>query len=92
MKYEATYHFNVRRHLRVEFEASDPCEAERLARAQAEQHIDAELVAIMNSDGFGETDLLDAHLTLDECGPAGSVVVCEGEPLPLDEDSKNNGR
>jgi hypothetical protein len=92
-KYEATYSFNVRRHLRVEIEASDACEAERLARKQAAERIDAEIVQFQNADGFSDTDPLDPVLSLDECDPAeGAIVVCEGESLAVElgmEDAKN---
>lgn len=89
MKFEATYSFNVRRHVRAEIEADSAEEAERIARDQGEERIEAEIVLIQNSDGFSDTDVLDAHLTLDQHGEDGWEAVIEGAPLPLDEDSKN---
>lgn len=83
MTYEATYSFNVRRHLRVEIEAESDEEAERIAKEKAMEHIDAEITAIQNSDSLSDTERLEPWLYLDrnDSDGTGSDVICE-EQLP----------
>jgi hypothetical protein len=95
-KFQATYSFNVRRHLRIEIEAASHEDAERTAKADGMAYIDAEIVAFQNADGFSDTEPLDPWLCLDECDPDdGSVEVFDGAlpdpdaptgltPMPID--------
>lgn len=81
MSYEATYSFNVRRHLHVVIDAGSPEEAERIAKAEAMKHIDAEIEAIQNSVEMSDTERLEPFLYLDQLTADGTEVICE-ERLP----------
>lgn len=92
--YEASYSFNVRRHLAVPFVSSCDESAIRIARAAAMAHIEAELLTFQNRAGFSDTEPLDPYLTLDAIDPVeGTDVICEeavpdpqalDKPLPID--------
>lgn len=88
IEFEATYSFNVRRFLKVKIEAETPEEAERLAKEQAEKHIDAEILRLQNSGEFGDAAPLDPYLFLDFKDPdmADEMVVFEGPIEGIDEE------
>ena len=79
MKYEATYAFNLRRFVKFDIEASSPDEARTLASSFAWPTINADIEKFQNTDGFADTDSLDAWLMLDT---ADGDVIAE---VPLDE-------
>lgn len=85
MKFQATYAFNVRRFIRCDIDADTPEDATAIARNQAKEKIDHEILNIQNSDGYGDVAILDAYLMLDALDNEKLDVIVE-EPLPdLDE-------
>jgi hypothetical protein len=83
--YEVTYIFNVRRVLRQEISADTDEEAIAIARRDAEQTIDTELVALTNTTGWTDADTLDPAMFLDRLDETHVVVLVEetlSEPTP----------
>lgn len=64
-EFEVSYLFNVRRVLKRTIEAATPEEAIEIAKRDAAEAIDAEVVALTSTIGWADTDKLEPHLFID---------------------------